>query len=200
MRALVMDFRTDPSSRDVLDEYMFGPAFLVCPVTAYKARSRDVYLPPAPGGWFDFWTGRAEAGGRHVTAAAPFESMPVYVRAGAIVPVGPELQYTGEKPADPITLTVYTGANGDFSLYEDDGATYGYERGAFSRIPLRWDDAARTLTIGARTGTFTGMLTTRTFRVKVVSAVKPQGLLGPPQGEVDATLTYDGRAIVKRFP
>jgi len=200
MRALVMDFRGDPQSRDVRDEYMFGPAFLVSPVTVYKARSRDVYLPPTPGGWFDFWTGHVESGGHHVTAAAPFESMPVYVRAGAIVPVGPLLQYTSEKPPDPITLTVYTGANGDFSLYEDDGATYGYERGAFSRIPIRWDDASKTLTIGARAGTFTGMLATRTFRVVLVSPAKPRGLIGPADGDVDATLAYDGRAVVKRFP
>ena len=116
------------------------------------------------------------------------------------MPVGPQLQYTSEKPADPITLTVYTGANGDFRLYEDDGATYGYERGAFSRIPIRWDDATKTLTIGARMGTFTGMLATRTFRVVLVSAAKQRGLLGPSPGEVEATLTYDGRAVVRRFP
>jgi alpha-D-xyloside xylohydrolase len=198
MRALVMDFRTDPQARDVRDEYMFGPAFLVNPVTVYKARSRDVYLPPTSGGWYDFWTGRVEAGGRHVDAAAPFERLPVFVRAGSIVPFGPELQYTSEKPADPITLYVYRGADGSFSLYEDDGGSYGYERGAFARILIRWNDARQTLTIGARTGTFTGMLAKRSFQVVLVSGSNPVGFSFDPA--VATTLTYDGREITKRFP
>jgi alpha-D-xyloside xylohydrolase len=202
MRALVMDFQTDPRSRDVRDEYMFGPAFLVSPVTTYQARSRDVYLPPTAGGWFDFWTGRAVAGGQHVDAAAPFETLPVYVRAGSIVPIGPELQYTSEKPADPITLFVYAGADASFSLYEDDGTSYGYERGAFARVPIRWHDASRTLTIGSRTGTFPGMLATRTFRVVVISAAKPVAFSFEPAADAaaDASVSYRGRAITKRFP
>ncbi len=135
MRPLVMDFRADAKARDVSDEYMFGPALLVSPVTTYKARSRAVYLP-GTAGWYDFWTRRApRPAARPSTSSAPYDSIPVHVRAGAIVPTGPELQYTDEKPADPITLCVYAGADGAFTLYEDDGLTYGYEKGAVRAHP-----------------------------------------------------------------
>jgi alpha-D-xyloside xylohydrolase len=116
LRPLVMDFRSDAAARDIVDQYMFGPAFLVAPVTTYKATTRSVYLPSTTGGWYLFWTGAAAAGGATVNAPAPFDAMPVYVRAGSIVPLGPELQYTGEKPADPITLYIYAGADGSFTL------------------------------------------------------------------------------------
>jgi alpha-D-xyloside xylohydrolase len=115
------------------------------------------------------------------------------VRAGAIVPVGPELQYTGEKPADPITLYVYAGANGSFDLYEDQGLTYDYEQGAFATIPLKWNDAARTLTIGARNGSFTGMLASRTFQVVLVTPTKAVGFSFTPTA--DKTVTYAGSAM-----
>jgi len=192
LRPLVMDFRDDPRSRDVVDQYLFGPAFLVSPVTHYKARSRSVYLP-AGAGWYDFWTGTAAGGGQAVDAPAPFDQMPVHVRAGAIVPFGPELQYTGEKPADPVTLFVYTGADGRFSLYEDDGLTYGYEKGAFSRIPLRWDEAARTLHIGAREGSFPGMLAERSFEVVFVGKDKVVPFSFTPRA--DKTVAYRGQAV-----
>jgi len=192
MRPLVMDFRGDAKARDVSDEYMFGPALLISPVTAYKARSRAVYLPGAAG-WYDLWTGVAAAGGASLDAPAPYDSMPVHVRAGAIVPMGPELQYTDEKPADPITLWVYAGADGAFTLYEDDGLTYGYEKGQFSRIPLRWNDTTRTLTIGKRDGGFTGMPQTRTFEVVFVAKEKPVGFSFTPKA--DKTVKYDGTAV-----
>lgn len=164
MRALVMDFASDAKALDVRDEYMFGPALLVNPVTSYGARSRTVYLPGS-GLWYDFWSGAAFPAGTTVTAPAPFDAIPIFVRAGSILPTGPDLQYIGEKPSDPTTLRVYAGADGDFTLYEDDGATYGYEHGAFTRIALHWDNARRTLVIGARTGAFPGMLRERTFEV-----------------------------------
>jgi alpha-D-xyloside xylohydrolase len=192
MRPLVMDFRADAKARDVSDEYMFGPSFLVSPVTTYKARSRVVYLPGASG-WYDFWTGTAIAGGEALDVAAPYESMPVHVRAGSIVPTGPELQYTDQKPADPITLWVYAGADGAFTLYEDDGLTYGYEKEQLTRIPLHWNDAARTLTIGKREGAFTGMPQQRTFEVVVVSKAKPVGFSFAPKA--DQTVRYDGAAV-----
>lgn len=169
MRPLVMDFRTDAAARAIGDQYMLGPAFLVCPVTTYNARTRPVYLPQAAGGWYDFWTGAAAEGEQTVQASAPFDAIPVYVRAGSIVPVGPELQYVAEKPADPITLFVYTGADGAFTLYEDQGLTYDYEKGELSEIPLRWNEASKTLSIGARQGSFPGMLASRTFQVVLVS-------------------------------
>jgi alpha-D-xyloside xylohydrolase len=183
MRALVMDFPADPRARDVRDEYMFGPALLVSPVTTYLARSRSVYLP-GDGVWYDFATGAALRGGRVVEADAPLDSIPVYVRAGSIIPAGPDIQYVGEKPADPLTLYVYAGADGAFTLYEDDGVTYGYERGALALIPLRWDEASRTLAIGERTGSFPGMLAERDFDVVLVSAARPVGFsLEPAAGK-----------------
>jgi alpha-D-xyloside xylohydrolase len=174
MRPLVMDFAADSAARELADEYMFGPAFLVAPITAYKARSRSVYLPKSEG-WYDFWTGKAVAPGTRVDAAAPYDAIPVYVKAGSIVPFGPELQYTGEKPADPLTLYVYAGANGAFTLYEDQGATYDYEKGAFSWIPIQWTEASGTLTIGKRQGGFPEMPKERTIQVVLCSKDKPTG-------------------------
>ena len=192
LRPLVMDFRTDATALNVTDQYMFGKAFLVSPVTTYLARERAVYLPTAAGGWYDFWTGAAVAGSKSITASAAFDAMPVHVRAGSIVPFGPELMYTSEKPADPITLYVYAGADGAFTLYEDDGKSFGYESGAFSRIPIAWTDATKTLNIGARTGTFTGILESRTFQVVLVSANKAVGFSFSPTA--DKTVTYTGAA------
>jgi alpha-D-xyloside xylohydrolase len=174
MRPLVMDFRRDVKARELTDEYMFGPAFLVSPVTEYKARSRQVYLP-AGTDWYDFWTGRRARGGRTETADAPLDRLPLYVRAGSIVPVGPDEQYIGEKRGSPTTLYVYAGANGHFSLYEDDGRTYGYERGEFARISIDWDDTARMLTIGALSGSYPGMPASRTFTVVLVTPQSPIG-------------------------
>jgi alpha-D-xyloside xylohydrolase len=197
MRPLVMDFQNDTMARGIVDEYMFGPAFLVAPVTTYQARSRGVYLPPASGHWYDFWTGAITAGGRTIDAPAPYDSMPLFIRAGSIIPFGPELQYTGEKPADPITLYVYAGADGAFTLYEDDGLTYGYEKGAFARIPIHWDDAAKTLTIGKREGKFPGMLAKRTFNVVLVTKDKPAGFSFTPKA--DQTVTYQGKEVKVKF-
>ena len=192
LRPLVMDHPSDAQARDVRDQFALGPAFLVSPITDYRARERSVYLPSGSG-WYDFWTGAALSGGQTITAAAPYESIPVFVPAGAIVPFGPELEYTGEKAADPITIQVYAGADGAFTLYEDDGTTYGYERGEFARIPLRWDDATRTLTIGARDGSFPGMLAERTFEVVLVSATKAAGFSFAPSA--DAVVRYSGQVV-----
>jgi alpha-D-xyloside xylohydrolase len=191
MRPLVMDFRDDAVAREVTDQFLFGSAFLVNPVTSHKARSRSLYLPKA--GWYDFWTGAMTAGGKTIDAPAPFETLPVFVRAGSIVPTGPDLQYALEKPADPVTLYVYTGADGAFTLYEDDGLTYGYEKGAFARIPLRWDEKARTLTIGNREGSFPGMLSERTFQVIFVSKDKPVGFSF--DAKPDRSVRYSGQAV-----
>ena len=193
MRPLVMDFRTDTTAREIGDQYMFGPAFLVAPVTTYQATTRSVYLPSTPGGWYLFWTGAAAAGGATVSAPAPFDAMPVYVRAGSIVPLGPDLQYTGEKPADPITLFVYAGADGAFTLYEDQGTTNDYESAGFAEIPLKWNDAGKTLTIGARAGSFTGMLASRTLQIVRIASGKAVGY--PSTATPDQTVTYTGAAM-----
>ncbi len=197
MRALVMDFRADTNTWNIGDEFMFGPAFLVNPVTTYQARSRPVYLPRTSGGWYDFWAGSFAGNGTNFDASAPYDAIPLYLKAGSIVPVGPDLQFTREKPADPITLLVYMGADGDFTFYEDDGLTYAYEKGASSRIPIRWNDQERTLTIDERSGSFKGMLKTRTFNVILISKDKPRAydsILAPTK-----TVTYAGHEIKLSF-
>jgi alpha-D-xyloside xylohydrolase len=196
LRPLVMDFRGDATAREIGDQYMFGPALLVSPVTAYNARTRSVYLPPGAG-WYDFWTGAQLAGGQTVTASAAFDSIPVHVRAGSIVPVGPDLQYTSEKPIDPITLYVYAGADGAFMLYEDQGTSNDYESGAFSTIPLAWKDATRTLTIGARAGSFAGMPAQHTFQIVTVTPTKAAGFSFTPTA--DTTVTYTGASMDVTF-
>jgi len=189
MRGLVMDFASDPKVLAINDQYMFGPAFLINPVGVFKARTRSVYLP-AGSGWYDFHSGKFLAGGQAITADAPYTDMPIFVRAGSIVPIGPDLQYTGEKAADPIRLYVFTGRDCSFTLYEDEGTNYNYEQGRYASIPLSYDDAHQTLTIGAREGTFAGMLLTRTFEivwVKGQNASAPD-FSRPP----DRKITYDG--------
>ena len=204
MRPLVMDFREDPEVLGIGDQFLFGPSLLVNPVTSRGATRRDVYLPSAGdgagarAGWYDFWTGAHLPGGRHVDAPAPYESLPLYVKAGSILPMGPELQHTGEKPADPLTLWVYTGADAHFELYEDDGVSYGYEKGELATIPLAWDEAKRSLTIGARQGSFQGLVRTRELRVVFVSSGRPVPHSASPP--VARTVAYDGAAVVIARP
>jgi alpha-D-xyloside xylohydrolase len=163
MRPLVMDFASDARVLNIGDQFLFGPAILVNPVTEQGATSRRLYLP-AGTRWYDFWTGEAQDGGKSIEAAAPLDRIPLYVRAGSILPLGPDIEYAAEK-ADPIELRVFAGADGDFTLYEDENDNYNYERGVYATIPLHWDDARHTLTIGARKGSFPGMLQARTFHV-----------------------------------
>jgi alpha-D-xyloside xylohydrolase len=191
IRPLVMDFRTDTRARNVGDQFMFGPAIMVAPVTEPSGSTKHVYLPGAT--WYDFWTGRVVKGGQAIDAAAPLERLPLFVRAGSIVPLGPDVQYAAEKAADPIELRIYTGADGDFTLYEDENDTYNYEKGAFATIPLHWNDAQHTLSIGARHGNFPGMLDKRTFRVVVVTEKAGVGI-GATQ-TVNETVSYSGQAM-----
>lgn len=190
LRPLVMDFPTDAPALAITDQYLFGQAFLVSPITDYQSRSRSVYLPSTPGGWYDFWSGAAVAGGGAEDASAALDSMPVHVRAGSIVPIGPELEFTDQAPADPITLYVYSGADGSFTLYEDQGLSYAYEQGAFTRIAISWNEATRTLTLGAREGSFPEMLASRTFDVVLVSPEQAVGFSFSPTPA--QTVAYDG--------
>jgi len=166
MRPLVMDFASDPRVLNIGDQFLFGPAILVNPVTEQGATSRRLYLP-AGTRWYDFWTGESQEGGKMIEAAAPLDGIPLYVRAGAILPLGPDIEWSTEKAADPIELRVFPGADGDFTLYEDENDNYDYEKGVYATIPFHWDDAQHTMTIGARQGAFPGMLQTRTFRVAI---------------------------------
>ncbi|MGH9607573.1 MAG: TIM-barrel domain-containing protein [Terracidiphilus sp.] len=196
MRPLVMDFPGDRTARELTAEYMFGPAFLVAPITHYRRRAREVYLPPAAS-WYDLWTGMNVSSG-DLSAAAPLDEMPIYVRAGSIVPYAPPMQYVGEKPCDPVTLYVYAGAGGEFTLYEDQGINFNYEKGAFSLIPIRWNDKTQTLTIGKRSGDFQGMLTARTFRVVLVSKRHPAGFSFAP--ESFKSVSYSGNRVSLKLP
>jgi len=166
---------------------MFGPALLIAPVTSYKQRARQVVLP-AGAQWYDFWTGEAVAGS--FSAPAPYDRIPVFVRAGSIVPTGPVMQYVGERPFDPITLTVYAGADGEFTLYEDQGTNFNYENGAFTEIPIRWNDTSGTLTIGARKGSFAGMLRSRSFHIVFVTHAHPAAFSFAP--DPIKNVTYSG--------
>ena len=179
MRALAFDFRFDPRALAVKDQYMFGPAFMVCPVTrpmyhgpgAEKLddgpRTRPVYLP-AGTDWYDFWTDRRYTGGQTIAADAPIDIMPLFVRAGSIVPTGPVVQYTHERLDAEWTVRVYPGADGHFTVYEDSGDGYGYEKGEFATRELRWDDATAALTFGEREGGFPGMIETRSLKTVIV--------------------------------
>ena len=189
MRALVMDFGQDKNVLGIADQFMFGPALLINPVTEYRARTRPTYLP-AESGWYDLRSGRHIKGGQTIQADAPYSEIPIFVKEGSILPCGPDIQYTMEKPADPIRLFVYTGADGSFTLYEDEDVNYNYEHGACSWIPLQYKENDHALTIGMRKGQFLGMLKSRTFEIIWVSARKPSGL--DFQSKPDATVTYDG--------
>ena len=199
MRGLPMDFPDDPQVRDISDQWMFGPALMPCPVYEYKARERTVYFPKGSG-WYDFYTGffidpntrpLTESEGR-AFVRAPYSQMPLYVRAGSIIPIGPDMQWSDEKPADDILLAVYAGKDASFTLYEDENVNYNYEKGFYARIPITWDEASRTLTIGEREGSFEGMLQTRKFRVVVTDPAHPNAYDPDAPG---VAVTYDGKPV-----
>jgi alpha-D-xyloside xylohydrolase len=165
---------------------------MINPVTDYKSRSREVYLP-ASSNWYDFYSGELLKGGQTITANAPLDRMPVYVKEGSIIPAGPEIQYATEKSDEPITLYVFTGRDASFTLYEDENVNYNYEQGNYAMIPLHYDEAKRALTIGQRTGSFPGMAEKRKFQIIWVSASNPVGveLTGQPHALID----YSGEAV-----
>lgn len=196
MRPLVMDFRNDAQAREISDQFMFGPALLVNPVTHPGAQERPVYLPLG-NRWIDFWTGNSLTGGQTIQAAAPIQTIPLYVRAGSILPYGPTVQYANQRLDAPIELRVYPGADGDFTLYQDEGDNYDYEHGAYATIALHWDDKAGMLTIGARHGSFPGMQAQRTFRIVHVRPGHGAGL--QPTDKPDAVIVYKGQETSVRM-
>ena len=191
MRPLVMDFRADARAADIGDEFMFGPAFLVNPVTEPGATTRQIYLPDTK--WYDFWTGAQTAGGKTIIANAPMDLLPLYIRAGSIVPLGPEMEWSTQKQEDPIELRVYRGADGNFTLYEDENDGYNYEKGIYATIPFHWDDAKQTLTIGDRKGEFPGMLQSRTFRI--IFAGENHGAGIDSEANADKMVRYAGKEM-----
>jgi alpha-D-xyloside xylohydrolase len=192
MRGLVMDFPDDVSVRNIGDQFLFGPSLLINPVYTYHATERSVYLP-AGRGWYDLYTGRHYQGGAEILADAPYGRIPVFVKEGSIIPTGPELQYSDEKPADPIVLYVYTGADGSFTLYEDENLNYNYEKGAFAQVDISYKESTRTITIGERKGSFAGMLKSRTFYIKPISKDKPAAMDFEKAGA--KMVKYSGREI-----
>ncbi len=191
MRALVFDFPSDPRVLNIGNEYMFGPALLVAPVTRPDATTRNVYLPKGTD-WYDFWTGRRYAGGQVIHRAAPLSMLPLYVRAGSILPMGPEEQYTGEYPNAPIELRIYPGKDGNASLYFDDGSTYNYQDGQYAWLPMHWNNATRVLTLESCKGSFPGLPSQRTFFATVVRPGHAVGEAMTPHGR---RLIYKGVTI-----
>ncbi len=192
MRALVMDFRGDERVRDIADQFMYGPAILVNPVTDPAVSARRVYLPAAK--WYDFWNGNSVVGPQNVDTAAPLGRIPLYIRAGSILPLGPEVEWSTEKAEDPIELRIYPGTDGDFMIYEDENDNYDYEKGVYATIPLHWNDAKQTLTIGDRKGEFPGMLRTRTFQIVFVG--QNHGVGVRPTDRPDKVVEYSGKELV----
>ncbi|MGV3528055.1 MAG: TIM-barrel domain-containing protein [Flavisolibacter sp.] len=191
MRGFVMDFPHDKKAIAVNDAYMLGPSLLVAPVFEYEKRNRDVYLPSA-NGWYEINSGEYFTGGQTVSAAAPYERMPVFVKEGSILPFGLALQYMNEKPADTIHLFVYTGKDASFELYEDDGNSYAYEKGAYSKIPLHYAEADGSITIDDRKGSYPGMLQKRVFTITKISPNHPAGL---DFDRNEKAIQYEGKSI-----
>ena len=197
MRGLVMDFNGDDNIYNIKDQWMFGSALMACPVGEYQKYSRNVYLPKQKG-WYDFYTGKHYAGGQTIVADAPYEKIPVFVPEGSILPVGPEMEWSDQKKPELIDLYVYAGKDGSYTLYEDEGTNYNYEKGKYATIDFLYDDAQKTLTIGARKGSFDGMLQKRRFNVVLVSGDNQQGisLAKAPKGK---KVKYAGQAITVKL-
>jgi len=201
MRSLAFDFRNDPNVYSIPDQYMFGPAFLVNPVTkqlysganaAAGETTRKVYLP-AGTHWFDFWTGKTVDGGQTIDAPASIDVMPLYIKAGAIVPMGPNVEYATQNPSGPIELRIYPGADGSFKYYEDENDNYNYEKGKYTTFTFKWNDKLKQLSISDRKGSFAGMQQKHVFHVVLV---KPgHGVSGEVTDKADKTISYIGKAV-----
>ena len=192
MRPLVMDFNGDKEVEDIGNQWMFGPALMACPVGYYKARNRSVYFPEKCG-WYNLYTNEYIEGGQRLVVDAPYEQIPIFVREGAIIPFGPEMQWSDEKPAELINLYVYEGQNGNFQLYEDEGTNYNYEKGKFATIDITYDDETKTVSFSACKGQFPGMLKNRRFNVVLITKNAPKPLnLDITEGKM---VNYRGKAV-----
>jgi len=201
MRSLAFDFRNDPNVYSIPDQYMFGPAFLVNPVTeqlytgsnaSAGKTTRNVYLP-ASTSWYDFYTGQLYKGGQTIAAAAPIDIIPLYVKAGSIVPMGPVMEYATEKPNAAIELRVYPGANGQFTYYEDENDTYNYEKGAYATIKFSWNDKLHQLTIADTKGSYKGIPKTHKFNIVVVNGAHGSDVAAIT--DIDKSINYTGKAV-----
>ena len=167
MRPLIMDFASDSKTHDLGHQYMFGRNIMVAPVYKYNVKNWDVYLPKGTE-WYDFWTNEKLAGGKTISKEVPKDIMPIYIKAGSIIPFGPKVQYSTEKKWDNLQVNIYSGQNGEFVLYEDEFDNYNYEQGKYSEIPFTWDDSSQTITIGKRNGKYDGMIKDRIFNICLI--------------------------------
>ena len=206
MRALVMDFANDRQALDINDQYMFGRSILVCPVTEAMysknlkedfsiIKSRKLYLP-AGTLWYDFWTGEKYNGGQYIEKEAPIDIIPLYVKAGSIVPFGPKVQYAAEKKWDNLEIRIYEGADGEFTLYEDENDNYNYEKGMYSTITFNWNNSKKTLTIAERKGSFANMPTVRRFSIVLAGKGKAAGM---KTEKIDKEVSYNGKKVVVKL-
>jgi len=211
MRALVMDFAEDKKALDINNEYMFGKSLLVCPVTEpmywkivvngddttkvedfSKIKSEEVYLPKGTG-WLDFWTGEKYIGGQSINKNTPIDIMPLFVKEGSILPIGPKVQYATEKKWDNLEIRVYPGSDGEFTLYEDENDNYNYEKGMYSTITFKWDNIKKVLTISDRKGSFPEMLNEHKFNIVKVS--RHNGIGMQDVEKYDKVVAYYGKKI-----
>ena len=191
-----MDFASDRASLEIEDQYMFGPQLMVAPVMSPGARVRTVYLP-GKGGWYDYWTGKQHAGQTTIVADAPLGALPLYVRAGSIIPMGPVVEYAEAQTGLPIELRVYRGADGAFTLYDDAGDGLGYEKGERAIVDIAWNEASGTLSFSERKGSYPGMKAGRVFNVVWVDEATGRGDAEPAKAE---TVRYTGRALTWKAP
>lgn len=195
IRSLYSEFGQDKQGYENSSEFIFGKSFLVVPVTDKGSQSKSVYLPSGTQ-WYDFWTGEVLKGGKTVERATPMDIIPLYVKAGSIVPWGPKVQYAAEKKWDNLTIRIYTGADGNFTLYEDQNDNYNYEKGMYATIDFAWNDESKTLTIGHQQGSFPGMIKKRKFNVVIVGPDHGNGVENTSTGKA---VSYNGDTLKVKF-
>ena len=195
MRPMVMDFNGDTAAVNCQFQYMFGKSILTAPVTAPNATEWNVYLPKSAG-WYNFWTGKYFKGGQTVKTDAPLDKLPLYVKAGSIIPMGKIIQSTGEKAADTLEIRVFKGADARFELYEDEGDNYNYEKGKYTTISFNWNEKAQTLTVGDKQGNYPGSLKKRIFNVVFVAENKG---VGTNTDVIGKKVSYTGSKIAVKL-
>jgi len=210
MNALPLDSASDPKVLNITDEYLFGSSILVAPVIQpmytsktdgkveenfSRTKSRKIYLPEGAD-WFDFWTGQKQEGGQEVIKEVPIDIIPLYIKAGTILPWGLDVQYAEEKKWDDLEIRIYPGKNASFTLYEDENDNYNYEKGIYATISFSWNDQDRKITISDRKGSFSGMLKNRKFKLLVVSE---KNGIGDGFAAKSKTVSYSGKEMIVRL-
>lgn len=190
LRPLVMDFADDKTAVIQKYQYMFGPSLLVAPIVEAGAKDWDVYFPATKGGWYDFWSDEYVTDKGSKDVAVVKEHIPVFVKAGSILPLaGGTPQTMKDACREDLTIKVFAGADGSYTVYEDEGINYNYEKGQYSNIRMNWNDKKKVLTIGEREGSFPGMVESRPLRVMLISE----------DGISERKLDYDGKKIAIKF-